>query len=154
MKKLFLILPFLVYLNSSFASENLLNRDEEKLPSPLKLQADTPLSSLPAIPNSYSYFIVGSGVLIQQIGIGRRYKNFEILKGHDVSLNAHFSLPLLLSTNDSRSLYLPFPSIKYSSLKYKDSTPTSEYYGIALECGFTKAWWKKDVFGKPHGRSV
>ena len=54
MKKLFLILPFLVYLNSSFASENLLNRDEEKLPSPLKLQADTPLSSLPAIPNSYS----------------------------------------------------------------------------------------------------
>ena len=53
-----------------------------------------------------------------------------------MSLNAHFSLPLLLSTNDSRSLYLPFPSIKYSSLKYKDSTPTSEYYGIALECGF------------------
>lgn len=96
-----------------------------------------PISKLPLdapiVPDKYSYFTLGSSVLLQQVGIGRRYRNVENFKAHDISLNAYFSLPLIAGIHDHKLPVYPF--IKYTYLMYKNSTPSSPYFGITLEGG-------------------
>jgi len=115
---------FLVfYLNSVFANDSVEYPALESLP---KMHLDTPIS-----PDKYSYFTLGSSVLLQQVGIGRRYRNLETFKGHDIGLNVHFSLPLLAGIDDFK--YPIYPSIKYTYLNYKNNSPTSPYFGISCE---------------------
>lgn len=123
MKTIFYPLILTFYLNSIFANESV---EHSFLELPPKMHFDTPTA-----PNKYSYFTVGSSVLLQQVGIGQRYKNFETFKGHDISLNAHFSLPLLSGID--RFKYPIYPSMKYTFLKYKNNSPTAPYFGIAFE---------------------
>lgn len=123
MKRLIYILFLMTYLVSVFANDMVEYPTLEPLP---KIHLDTPISS-----GKYSYFTLGSGVLLQQAGIGGRYRNFENLKGHDISLNGYFSLPLLSGID--RYKYPVYPSVKYTYLKYRNSSPTSPYFGVSCE---------------------
>lgn len=127
MKKLFFILFCLSYLNIGFSFNGSLNPTAAEISSFPKPPLDPSLS-----PSTYSYFTVGSGLLMHKIGAGWRYRNCDTCKGSDVSVNMHFSMPMTL--NDFNPYRPPIlPSLKYTSLYYRDNSPTSRYFGISYE---------------------
>lgn len=129
MKQLLYILFLTLHLNNVFANDYIEYPSLEPLSNlePLsKAHLDTPITT-----DKYTYFTLGSSVLFQQVGIGQRYRNLETFKGHDISLNTYFSLPL--SSNAKHFKHLIFPYVKYTYLKYKNNSPTSSYFGVACE---------------------
>ena len=102
------------------------NNSLEKNPSSPKVQFDAHLSLIIFL------FYLGSSVLLQEVGVGRRYRNFETLKGHDLGFNIAFSLPVILASSGNLR-YWAYPSIKYTYLNYKNNSPTSSYFGVAGE---------------------
>ena len=124
MNKLFVIL---FCLSTAFASNAPLHPAAEEISSLQKPHLDTSLSS-----STYSYFSVGSGLVMQHVGIGERSKNFDTCKGSDMSLNVYFSIPMTL--NESlHNTYYAFPSFQYTYLNYRDNSPTSRYFGVSCE---------------------
>jgi len=127
MKQLLFILFFTSYLNTIFANDNFEFPALEKNPSSPKVQLDTHLT-----PDRYSYFTLGSSVLLQEVGVGSRYRNFKNFKGHDLGFNMKFPLPIILGSL-ANPRYLGYPSIKYTYLNYKNNSATSPYFGVACE---------------------
>ncbi len=135
MKKFSFIIFSTLVFSTIFASHDLVAPAEAEISPPSKLPLETSLSTQTLF-ETYPYFTMGSSIMLQRIGFGRRYKNFETFKGHDLSLNANFSLTsAIISPYMLDRIFPLIPSIKYSYLMYKDNTPTSAYFGIACEGG-------------------
>ncbi|MBP9841085.1 MAG: hypothetical protein KBC64_01515 [Simkaniaceae bacterium] len=130
MKKFIFTIFCLSYLNSGFSFDNPSYPTAAEISPFSKPHLDT------SPPNSYSYFTVGSGMFIQQVGIGQRYKNFETCKAFDISFSVHFSVPMIVSEPGLLYRDQVFPSLKYTYLTYRDNSPTSRYSGISGELLF------------------
>ena len=78
--------------------------------------------------DSYNYVKVGSSLLVQNVGIGKRKRDITRKVGRDYSINSNFitAAPLVGSL-------VAFPSFKYTRLNYAETTPDSRYSGYGFE---------------------
>jgi len=129
MHKIIYLITFLFISYSLLAEEIIDSEKQETVKSEtIEENIQNPENLLNKKPNVYGYFKLGSSFLIQNIGVGSRYHNFETYKGHDLSFNMHVILCGMGKRND---IFLP--SLKYDFLKYK--LDNSQYFGIGGEIG-------------------
>lgn len=123
--RLFYLITSIICITSIIHSEEI---EDPAFVQTLK-EEPTPSIEPPAlIPPPHGYFKIGTSILYQGVGVGKRWRDFSTLRGNDWAFNV--KTPLILG------VYFPFTSLEYTRLFYNPyNADIYKYFGIGLEVG-------------------